>query len=288
MYVCTSQSGPYRFRWYIIITLTSPSTREGVNPVVLLHSALVPWETYEITQWSWLQLYNPSLPLTLYSLHLQADGFRNIHWDWLLVNFLIMDGSKYVSDGKCDGSATKYVQPCASYSQRSLDCLMENDGDKDACGSKCIELWHCIISICHESELNICFCSVLQHFLKITRIAGREWQKIDSKLRSPLKLLPPPPTHQQSRSKLRWRIRCVEEKGSAWLCLCHLLFTEIEPSAALNQLTSLPAIQRNYYTNANVMSRSLLSLTRCIIGCFVIIPGENHTSRMSKGTHCNI
>lgn len=51
-----------------------------------------------------------------------------------------MDGSKYVSDGKCDGSATKYVQPCASYSQRSLDCLMENDGDKDMCGSKCIKI----------------------------------------------------------------------------------------------------------------------------------------------------
>ena len=85
-----------------------------------------------------------------------------------------MDGSKYVSDGKCDGSATKYVQPCASYSQRSLDCLMENDGDKDACGSKCIELRHCIISICHERELNIYFGSFLQHFLKIIRIAGRE------------------------------------------------------------------------------------------------------------------
>lgn len=140
----------------------------------------------------------------------------------------------------------------------------------------------------HKRELSICFCSALQHFLKITRIAGKEWQKIDSKQRSPLKLLPPPPpTHQQSRSKLWWLIRSVERKRSAWLCLCHLLFTEIELSAVFNQLTKLPAILPNFYSKANVRSRSLLSLTHYIIGRFLIIIGENQTSRMSKGTHCN-
>ena len=52
------------------------------------------------------------------------------------IKLLIMESSKYVSDGKCDGSATKYVQPCSSHSQRSLDCLMNNDGDKDICARK--------------------------------------------------------------------------------------------------------------------------------------------------------
>ena len=145
------------------------------------------------------------------------------------------------------------------------------------------KLRHYLIFICHERELNICFCSALQHFLKITRIVGKEWRKIDSKQRSPLKLLPPPPTHQQSSSKLRWLIRSVKEEGGARLCLCHFLFMEIEPSAVFNQLTKLQAIQPNIYSKANVISRSLLSLTHYIIGRFLIIIGENHTSRMSKG-----
>jgi hypothetical protein len=47
-----------------------------------------------------------------------------------------MEGSKYVADGKCDGSATKYKSVCGDESQRSLNCLMKNNGDKDACARK--------------------------------------------------------------------------------------------------------------------------------------------------------